>query len=100
VPTYDASLRADYRHRSGWFGGIELTSNGRTYYTEAEDITLGQKSYALLGAHLGYAAGRYRVTAYGENLTDVGYYSAITPGTGHGTPGAPITYGVEATLKF
>ena len=100
VPLYDASLRADYAHRSGFFGGLELTSNGRTFYTEAENLKFGQRAYALLGARLGYAAGRYRVTAYGENLTDIGYYSAIAPGTGHGTPGAPRTYGVEVAVKW
>lgn len=100
VPLYDASLRADYAHASGFFGGLELTANGRTFYTESENLALGQRSYALLGARFGYSRGNYRVTAYGENLTDIGYYSAIAAGTGHGTPGAPRTYGVEFTLKF
>jgi iron complex outermembrane recepter protein len=100
VPTYDASIRADYQHPSGWFAGVEVTSNGRTYYTEAETLTFGQKTYTLLGAHLGFTRDRFRVSAYGDNLTDKGYYSAITPGTGHGTPGAPLTYGVEVSLKF
>jgi iron complex outermembrane recepter protein len=100
VPVYDVNLRVDYRHPSGWFGGIETTTNGRTYYTEAEDLMFGQKRVTLLGAHVGFVTGRFRVRAYGENLTDKGYYSAITPGTFHGTPGAPLTYGVEASLKF
>lgn len=100
VPTYDASIRADYQHGSGWFAGVEVTSNGRTYYTEAESVTFGQKTYTLLGAHVGFSRDRFRVSAYGDNLTDKGYYSAITPGTGHGTPGAPLTYGIEASLKF
>lgn len=100
VPVYDLAVRADYRHASGWFAGVELTSNGRTYYTEAESLTFGQRTYALLGARVGYTAGAFRVTAYGDNLTDKGYYSAITPGTGHGTPGAPLTYGIEASFRF
>ena len=90
----------DYQHPSGWFAGVEVTSNGRTYYTEAESLTFGQKTYTLLGAHAGFSHDRFRVSAYGDNLTDKGYYSAITPGTGHGTPGAPLTYGVEVSLKF
>lgn len=100
VPTYDASVRADYRHPRGWFVGVEATSNGRTYYTEAETLTFGQRAYTLLGAHLGFATSRFRVSAYGDNLTDEGYYSAITPGTGHATPGAPLTYGIEASLRW
>src|SRR5262249_38487133 len=54
VPTYDASLRFDYESRGGFFIGAELTANGRTFYTEAEDMTFGQKAYALLNAHVGY----------------------------------------------
>lgn len=100
VPEYDVSLRADYESPSGFFGGVELTANGRTYYTEAEDLMFGQKSYALLGAHLGYAHHGYRVTLYGQNLCGKEYYSAITPGTFHGTPGAPRTVGVELSAKF
>ena len=100
VPEFDASLRADFESPAGFFGGVELTANGRTYYTEAEDLRFGQKSYALLGAHLGFAHDRYRVTFYGQNLTDEAYYSAITPGTNHGTPGAPRTVGIEFGAKF
>jgi outer membrane receptor protein involved in Fe transport len=40
------------------------------------------------------------VSVYGNNLTNVGYYSAITPGVNSGTPGTPRTYGVELTVKF
>lgn len=100
VPVFDASLRADFESPSGFFGGVELTANGRTYYTEGEDLMFGQKTYALLGTRLGYAHGQYRVTVYGENLLDKEYYSAITPGTFHGTPGAPRTFGVELSAKF
>ena len=100
VPENDASLRADFESPSGFFGGVELTANGRTYYTEGEDLTFGQRAYILLGARLGYAHGQYRVTVYGQNLTDKEYYSAITPGTFHGTPGAPRTFGVEFSAKF
>ena len=100
VPVFDASLRADYETPGGIFGGLELTANGRTYYTEGEDLMFGQRAYALVGARLGYAHGCYRVTVYGQNLTDQQYYSAITPGTGHGTPGAPRTFGVELGMRF
>lgn len=100
VPAYDASVRVGYQHPSGWFGGIETTTNGRIYYTEAESAMFSQARHTLLGAHVGFSSGRFQVRAYGDNLTDKGYYSAITPGTGHGTPGAPLTYGIEAGVKF
>jgi iron complex outermembrane receptor protein len=100
VPVFDASLRADYEGGRGFFGGVELTANGRTFYTEGEDLAFGQRAYALLGLHAGYAHGNWRLTLYGENLADARYYSAITPGTGHGTPGAPRTVGVEIRIKM
>ncbi len=100
VPNYTASIRADYQDPSGWFGGVGVTGDGRTYYTEAEKILYAQRAYALLGAHLGYGTGRWRVSIYGNNLTNLGYYSAITPGVNSGTPGAPRTYGVEVSVKF
>jgi outer membrane receptor protein involved in Fe transport len=100
VPVYDLSVRADYAPVNGFFAGLELTANGRTYYTEGEDLAFGQRAYVLLEARIGYTSGRYRVTVYGENLADERYYSAITPGTGHGTPGAPRTFGVEFRAKL
>ncbi len=100
VPDTTASLRADYRDPSGWFGGVGVTADGRTYYTESEDLFYAQRAYALLGAHLGYGTGRWHLSLYGNNLTNVGYYSAITPGVNSGTPGAPRTYGVEVSVKF
>lgn len=100
VPDHDASLRVDYHHASGFYAGATLTSVGKTYYTEAEDPTFAQATYTLLAARLGYATARYRVGVAGTNLTDEPYYSAITPGTFHGTPGAPRAWQAEATLRF
>jgi outer membrane receptor protein involved in Fe transport len=104
VPLYTANLRADYQDASGWFGGVGATAYGRTNYSEDQNPALSQRAYTLLDAHLGYGQGRWRVSFYGANLTNEGYYSAITPfgspASAHGTPGAPRTYGVQATVKF
>lgn len=100
VPSHDLHLRAHYQHHSGFYVGVNLTTLGRTYYTEAEDPTFAQSAYTLLDARLGYATDRYRIGLSGRNLTDEGYYSAITPGTFHGTPGAPRTWVGELTLLF
>lgn len=100
VPMHDMSLRASYEHRGGFFAGAEFNTVGRTYYTEGEELSFGQRSYGLFSAQLGYASGRYRVSVYGANLGDEAYYSSITPGTGHGTPGAPRTYGVEVSVTW
>lgn len=100
VPTFDAHLRVDYRHASGVFVGANVTTIGKTYYTEAEDPTFAQDRYTLLGARLGYTTERYRIQIVGTNLTDEQYYSAITPGTFHGTPGAPRALFGEVTWRF
>lgn len=100
VPSYDLHLRAHYQHASGFYVGATVTSLGKTYYTEAEDPTFAQDTYTLLDARIGYATDKYRIGLSGRNLTDEGYYSAITPGTGHGTPGAPRTWQAELTLLF
>ncbi len=100
VPSHDLHLRADYRHASGVYIGASLTTHGKTYYTEGEDEIFAQASYSLLNARLGYAAETYRIGISGRNLSDEEYYSAITPGTFHGTPGAPRTWQVEVAFKF
>lgn len=100
VPSYDLHLQARYQHDSGFFAGASLTTLGKTYYTEAEDPTFAQDTYTLLDARIGYATDKYRISVSGRNLTDEEYYSAITPGTFHGTPGAPRTWQAELTLLF
>src|SRR5207248_2096910 len=100
APTYDGHLALNYHHASGWFARADVTAVGRTFYTENEAPLFSQGAYALIGGRVGYQKNNYRVALYGENLGDRGYFSSITPGTNHGTPGAPRTYGVEMGLKF
>lgn len=100
TPAYDANLSATYREGSGWFAGAEVSFVGKTYYDESEDSAFAQGERATVNARLGYEAARWRVSLYGENLTDEAYYSLIIPGVGHAVPGSPRTYGVEVTAKW
>lgn len=100
VPDHDVRLRADYRSRAGFFVGVEYTANGDTRYTEDGNPFFAQGATALWDAWLGYEAARWRVTVFGRNLADEEYYSAITPGTGHGTPGAPRTVAGEIVWRW
>jgi len=100
VPLYDACLQVAWASKSGIFVQTEMSANGRTYYTEGEDISFGQRAYALLRAKAGYANQDWALTLYGDNLANTKYYSAITPGAGHATPGEPRTFGVEVSRKF
>ncbi len=100
VPNYDANLRVEYRDPTGWFAGVDASAVGKVFYDEGETAATAQRAHGLLGAHLGWESRRWRVSLYGENLTAERYYSSITAGIGHGTPGAPRTYGVQASVKF
>jgi len=100
VPRFDAAVSADYRHSSGFFARASLSAAGRIDFTEANFDSFAQKSRGLLGARLGYAHANWSLTVFGDNLGDKAYYTSIAPGTYHGTPGAPRSFGVEASLSF
>jgi len=100
APSGNAALSVDYQPAAGFFCGAGLTWTGRTYYDEQETSDLSQGGYTLLGAFAGYAFTGGDVRFFGRNLSDTRYYSSITPGVGHGTPGAPRLWGVEVTTKW
>jgi len=100
VPRYDFSIRCDYQDASGWFVMAKWSANGTTYYTESEASAFSQSPYSLLGGRLGYTAGRWRVSLYAENILNQGYYSSMSAGTNHGTPGAPRTQGLDVQFAF
>jgi iron complex outermembrane receptor protein len=100
VPAYDGSLRAVLSFKPGFFAEAGVSANGRTYYTEGEDLSLGQRAYTLTAARLGYERAGWRLVFYGSNLGNTRYLSAITPGAGHATPGEPRTLGAEVSRKF
>jgi hypothetical protein len=100
VPDHDASLRVRLGRERGWFAETEAAFTGRVYFTEDENSAFSTEPRVLLHAAAGYHAARWRVQGFGRNLTDEGYYSSITPGTGHGTPGAPLTFGVEGSINW
>lgn len=100
VPTGNAALRVAYHPARGLFYGASLTWTGRTFYNEQETAALSQKSYALLDADAGYSFGRGSVRVFGRNLTDKEYYSSITPGVYHGTPGTPFNWGGEVNFRW
>ncbi|HUG11946.1 MAG TPA: TonB-dependent receptor [Opitutaceae bacterium] len=100
APEYTASLQVAYRSSTGWFGAAEVAFTGRTFFSESEESAYSQSAYSVLSARLGYEGRGWRVTAYGSNLADTGYYSLIVQGIGHGVAGAPRTFGVEIGVKF
>lgn len=100
APTGNGSLRLDYRPAGGVFAGAGLTWTGTTRYDEQETPLFTQRTYTLIEADAGYAFSRGEVRLFGRNLGDRKYYSAITPGVGHGTPGTPLTWGGEVSVRW
>lgn len=100
TPDYDAHLTVAYRAKQGWFLAGDLTAVGRTYYEEAEAPLSAAPSRVTANAQLGYETARWRVSVYGENVTDEEYMTLVIPGIGHQVPGAPRTYGVEVAVKW
>jgi iron complex outermembrane receptor protein len=100
APAGNGSLRIDYRPATGFFAGAGVTWTGTTYYDEQESAFFAQRSYTLVEADAGYAFARGELHLFGRNLTNKEYYSSITPGVGHATPGAPLTWGGELTMRW
>lgn len=100
APTGNGTLRVDWHPARGFFAGAGVTWTGTTYYDEQETAMFAQRSYTLLEADVGYAFARGEVRLFGRNLGDEEYYSAITPGVGHATPGAPLTWGAELSVRW
>jgi outer membrane receptor protein involved in Fe transport len=100
APSGNAALRVDYHPARGLFYGAGVTWTGKTYYDEQETAELSQKSYTLLDAVAGYSFSRGDIRLFGHNLTDKEYYSSITPGVSHGTPGAPLNWGGEVNIRW
>jgi outer membrane receptor protein involved in Fe transport len=100
APSGNASVQLDYAPAPGFFCGVGLSWTGRTYYDEQETSGLAQAGYTLLEARAGYAFAHGGLRVFGRNLTGQEYYSSITPGVYHGTPGAPATWGVEINGRW
>lgn len=121
-PPITASLAADYRKPLGGSGLVGFVGGDVTFTDDANTVeTLDPRGvvpgYALLAARIGVEAedGRWRVSAYGRNLTNHVYYTASTvfvlnsvmsaggfsaPGGFVGWYAPPRTYGVEVSFKF
>lgn len=100
APTGNAALSADYHPARGLFYGASLTWTGKTFYDEQETAAFSQKSYSLVDAYAGYSFARGDIRLFGRNLTDKEYYSSITPGVSHGTPGTPFNWGGEVNFRW
>jgi iron complex outermembrane recepter protein len=100
APSFTGALDLTYRGSCGGFVTVNCSAKGKAFYTESEDATFAQPSYALLGGRGGFESKRWRITAYVNNACNKGYYTLIVAGVKSAAPGAPRTYGTEVALKF
>jgi len=103
--TLDASVTA--RLECGAYATVGVTAVGDYWFDEPN--TVEQDAYALLYARVGWHGKHFGVAVFGRNLTDEEYYANaldLGPRTGApngffvGTPGDPLTFGVEVSARF
>ncbi|MFM8356504.1 MAG: TonB-dependent receptor, partial [Gammaproteobacteria bacterium] len=128
-PKTTASLAADYSAPLGQglaaFAGVDVSFTGKLNTVESLDPRGDEDATTLLAARFGVETedGRWRVTAFGRNLTDEKYYTASTnlilnslmsaaapgatpPGAFAGAGGyvgwyaPPRTYGIEVSFSY
>ena len=81
APELKASFGGEYNHASGIFGSIATSYTGEIYQgiVNSDDLEVG--SSFVVDARIGYDFGRYRVSAYANNLLDESYMTGIiSPG--------------------
>jgi iron complex outermembrane receptor protein len=100
APTGNATLRADYHPARGFYCGASVSWTGKTCYDERGTALFSQKAYTLFEAYAGFAFTRGDIRIFSRNLTGQTYYSSITPGILHGTPGTPATWGAELNCHW
>ena len=83
-------FNAVYYYNSGWYAG--------------SDSSYEQPAYSLVNAQAGWESpdSRYRVTLWGNNLTDkvYGYYRGIAAAFSNILPAPPRTYGVSFSYTY
>nr|NIP14492.1 TonB-dependent receptor [Pseudomonadales bacterium]NIX07781.1 TonB-dependent receptor [Pseudomonadales bacterium] len=115
APGYQFHVGGEYRFADGWFLRLAVEGRDAFYFTDgrrfaqnAEDLE--SDSYELLHASAGYEAERWRVSAWGRNLTDEdtfvrGFYFGNDPrdfytDRGFTQLGEPRRYGITVQLEL
>ena len=106
VPAFTLDVSATARTKSGLYATVGVTAVGDYWFDEAN--TTKQNAYALLNARVGWQGKHFGVAVFGRNLTDEHYYANaldLGPRGGPtdffvGTPGDPLTFGGEISVRF
>jgi iron complex outermembrane recepter protein len=100
VPDFNGSAAAQYQHRTGLLGRVEVAGAGDAFYDATNTSRFKQSAYALLNGRVGYERGRTGYYFYGENLTDTEYFSKKISAINAGAPGRPRTFGLTLSTRY
>lgn len=101
ISRYTLNLGAQYR--ADISAGVQLLARadyrriGRTWW-DVENST-SRDPVNLVDARLGVDAGRWAITAFGQNIFDETYNAEFSPG-GFVFKARPARYGIEAVVRF
>ena len=100
APEFNASLIVQYNSRQGLYARAEGIWHGKTYF--GEENVYSQDDYLITNAKIGYENENFNVNVYVNNLFDKTYYTIFNRASGveKGVTGAPLTWGIQATLRF
>lgn len=111
APEATLSTVAQYTHPVGQQGAltwrVEYQWQGKTYFDPFNQPIVQQDPFSVVNARLTYAAAgdRFSVSAYGKNLFDEEYFTAVfrfdSTGFNHlANVGDPRTYGLRVDVRF
>jgi iron complex outermembrane receptor protein len=100
APEYNADFIVQYNTYSGLFVRGEAVFHGKSYF--GEDNKYSQSEYVIGNAKAGYESEKWDFNFYVKNMFDKTYYTIFNKAGGveKAVTGAPLTWGVEASLRF
>lgn len=100
APKFNASLAVQHNFRNGLYARAEGIWHGKTYFDE--DNVYSQDNYLITNAKVGYENDNFNINIYVNNLFDETYYTIFNRASGveKGVTGAPLTWGIQASLLF
>ena len=107
VPDFTIDASVTGRAKCGVYATVGVTAVGDYWFDEPN--TAKQNAYGLLYARAGWQGKNFGVAIFGRNLTDEHYYANtldLGPQPGYpngflvGTPGDPLTFGGELSVRF
>lgn len=101
TPAYTARLGLQYTSPSGFYGRIDVRSQGKRYFNP--ENTLVQGAYTIADIKAGYKKGQWDIYAYVRNLTNKDYINlaqAYQGGQNMVIFGEPRRFGIGTRYSF